>query len=304
MSYQQINLAALSAPTGVVVPSFDAILAARLAQFLIFYNQARAANPSLQAMDAQTLALVTDPANIHQRVDAFREVIVASSINDAIKSTFLAWAVGASLDAFGAGMGVPRAANEKDPIYQARLQLAWEALSIGGTYGRYTFNALSADPVNLAGVAVYGAEISPVPAGQVWIVCLGANATGLPIPATLDAVRAGTADRSLRPVNDRVIVKAANPVAWSVDATLILADGADPATVISAQSASLTAFAAARRAIGASVSSDNIAAVLGYNASGLVYDVVVRSPSAIVGGGAFDAPIFSGARVVSQGRSA
>lgn len=303
MSFQQINLAALSPPTGVAVPSFSAILNSRLAQFLIFYNQAVASNPDLPAIDAATLALVTDPANIHQRVDSYREVILTSAINDAIKSTFLAWAVGSSLDAFGAGMGIPRVSGELDPSYQSRLQLAWEALSIGGTYGRYTFNALSADPVNLAGVAVHGAEISPIPPGQVWISCLGANATGLPSPDTLARVLAATAARNLRPVNDQVVVKACNPATFSVDATLILVDGADPNAVVSAQKSALTAFAATRRSIGASVSPDNIAAVLGYNSSGLVYDVTVREPTAIIGGGPFDAPILTGARVVWQRRT-
>ena len=62
-------------------------------------------------------------------------------------------------------------------------------------------------------------------------------------------------------------------------------------------------FAAARTQIAASVSPGAVAAVLGYAASGLVYDVVVRSPAAIVGGGPFDAPIFSGQRIVWQRRT-
>jgi len=98
-------------------------------------------------------------------------------------------------------------------------------------------------------------------------------------------------------------VRAATPAPYSVDATLILSPGADPATVVAAQTQALNAFAAARRAIGASVSPGNIEAVLGYSAAGLVYDIQVRSPVALTGGDPFSAPILSGARVVPQART-
>jgi phage-related baseplate assembly protein len=106
----------------------------------------------------------------------------------------------------------------------------------------------------------------------------------------------------VRPVNDQVVIRNANIVNYNVDATLILQDGADPNTVVTQQTAALTAFCAARTAIGTYVSPDNIAAVLGYSAANLVYDVTVSSPAAKVGGGPFDAPIISGMRVVWQRR--
>ncbi len=298
--YQPIDLSSLAVPPAIAAPAFDAILSARLSSFLTLYNQARAQNPALAAIDAPTLALVTDPANIHQRVDSYREVLLVSAINDAQLNTFLAWAENEALDAIAAFANVFRAAGELDPSLRARTQLAWEALSIGGTYGRYLSNAWSADPVGLADVKIYGAEVSPVPPGNVWIVCMGANASGLPAPATLAAVLQATAPRALRPVNDQVKVLAVNPDPYSVDATLMLQPGADAGAVIAAQTAALNAFARRRQKIGGLVTPNNIAAVLGYNSAGLINDVILRSPSADIGGDPFAAPILTGARIVPQ----
>ena len=55
--------------------------------------------------------------------------------------------------------------------------------------------------------------------------------------------------------------------------------------------------------VGVDAAPENIAAVLGYNAADLVYDVVVNTPAATIGGGPFDAPILTGARVVYQRRT-
>jgi phage-related baseplate assembly protein len=298
--YQPLNLSGLALPPAIVAPSFASILSARLASFLTLYQAAQAANPSLPNIDAQTLALVTDPANIHQRVDSYRETLLVQSINDAQLNTFLAWARGPALDAVAAFVNVIRAPGELDPSLRNRTQLSWEALAIGGTYGRYMSQALSADPVGLAGVAVYGHEQTPVPLGQVWIVCLGANGSGVPSIQTLNAVSAACAARNVRPVNDQVIVQAVNPDTYSIDATLMLQPGADAAAVVAAQTVALQAFCAARQTIGGLVTPNNIAAVAGYNSAGLINDVVVRSPAANVGGDPFAVPILTGLRLVSQ----
>lgn len=296
MAYQTINLAALPAPSAVQVWSFDAISAATLADAV--------ARLTADGIAYNVDKLKSNPANFIISSYAYREGLVLQRINEAVASTFLAKATQyADVELRAADVNVTPATGEDVEMLRQRAQLSWEALSIGGTYGRYKSNALGADPVNLADVAVYGAEVSPVPAGQIWIVCLAAATSGVVTGDTIAAVLAATAPRGLRPVNDQVFVKKANPALWTVDATLILSDGADPATVVEAQTTALQTFAAARRKIGASVSPENVAAVLGYNAAGLVYDVVVRAPAALVGGGAFDAPILSGVRVVPQART-
>lgn len=298
--YQPLNLSGLALPPAIAAPSFASILSARLAAFLTAYQAAQAVDASLPDIDAQTLALVTDPANIHQRVDSYRETLLVQSINDAQLNTFLAWARGPALDAVAAFVNVIRASGELDPSLRNRTQLSWEALSIGGTYGRYMSQALGADPVALAGVAVYGHEQTPVPLGQVWIVCLGANGSGVPSIQTLNAVRAACASRRVRPVNDQVVVQPVNPDTYSIDATLMLQPGADAATVVAAQTLALQAFCAARTTIGGLVTPNNIAAVAGYNSAGLINDVIVRSPASNVGGDPFSVPILTGLRLVSQ----
>lgn len=289
MTFAPIDLSALPAPAVVEVWSFAAIVTARLADF--------SGRMGLAAIPYDVSSLQSDPAVMLQEVGAYREGLVLQRINDAALATMLAYAQGTDLDNVVAAFSTLRAAGEGDPSLRARGQLAWEALSQGGTYGGYQYRAISADPVGLAEVAVHGAEVAGVAPGQVMIVCLGANASGQPSPASLAAVVAAF-PRASRKVNDEIVVRSATMVPWSVDATLILADGADPASVVAAQTAALTAFAAARRAIGASVSPGAVAAVLGYNASGLVYDVVVRQPAALIGGGPFDAPILTGQRIV------
>jgi phage-related baseplate assembly protein len=293
-TFANIDLSTLPQPAAVATWSFSAIVQARLADFTTRMAAAGIAY--------DTSALESEPAVKLQETGAYREGLVYQRINEAVLATTLAWAEGADLDNLVAAFGVLRAAGELDPSLRRRGQLAWEALSQGGTYGGYRYKALSAAPVDLADVAVYGAEVAGVSPGQVMIVCLGAATNGVPAPASLAAVRAAF-PRANRKVNDQIVVKAINPALYSVDATLILNPGPDAATIVAAQTKALNAFAAARRAIGASVTPGNIESVLGYSAPGLVYDVDVRSPAATIGDDPFAAPILSGARVVWQARS-
>jgi phage-related baseplate assembly protein len=293
-NFANINLSSLPQPAAVATWSFAAIVQARLADFT---QRMQAAGIAYD-----TGALESEPAVKLQETGAYRESLVYQRINEAVLATSLAWAEGTDLDNVAAAFDTFRAAGELDPSLKRRAQLAWEALSQGGTYGGYRYKALSAAPTDLADVAVYGAEVAGVSPGQVMIVCLGVAANGVPSAASLAAARAAF-PRPNRKVNDQIVVRAINPAPYAVDATLILSPGADPNAVVAAQTAALNAFAAARRAIGASVSPGNIASVLGYSAPGLVYDVVVRSPAYAVGGDPFAAPILSGARVVWQARS-
>ncbi len=294
MSFAPIDLSSLPAPAVVQTWGFDAIVTARLADFT---QRMLAAGIAYD-----TSALESEPAVKLQETGAYREGLVYQRINEAALATMLAFAIGPDLDNVAAAFATARATGELDPSLRSRAQLAWEALSQGGSYGGYQYRALTADPVGLAMVAVYGAEVAGVAPGQVMIVCLGATATGLPAPASLAAVAAAF-PRASRKVNDEIVIRAASMIPWSVDATLILADGADPAAVVAAQTAALATFAAARLAVGASVSPGAVSAVLGYNASGLVYDVEVRSPAGLIGGGPFDAPILTGSRVLWRRRS-
>jgi phage-related baseplate assembly protein len=293
-NFANIDLSTLPQPAAVQTWSFSAIVQARLADLT---ERMLAAGIAYD-----TSALESEPSVKLQETGAYREGLVAQRINEAVLATTLAWAQGDDLDNVVAAFDTFRASGELDPSLRRRGQLAWEALSQGGTYGGYRYKALSAAPVDLADVAVYGAEVAGVSPGQVMIVCLGVAANGAPSPASLAAVRAAF-PRQNRKVNDQIVVRAINPAPYSVDATIFLNSGPDAASVVAAQTKALAIFAAARRAIGASVTPGAIESVLGYSAPGLVYDVTVRSPAAPVGGDPFAAPILSGARVVWAPRS-
>jgi phage-related baseplate assembly protein len=284
MAFQTINLAALPSPSAVQVWTFDAIHDATLADAVARLNA--------NGVPYNVETLKGNPMNFVVSSYAWREGLMLQRINDAVKSTFLALAPQlADVTLRAADVNVTAAPGEGVESVRKRAQLQWEALAIGGTYGRYMAQALGADPVNLADVAVYGHEIAAVPLGQVRIVCLGANASGIPSNDTLARVAAATAPRGVRPVNDQVVVKAVNPANYVVKATIYLADGADPATVLDAQIASLAAFVQARRKIGVVVKPGDIKAVLGFNTAPLVEDVDVRAPASNVGGDPFQAPV-------------
>lgn len=292
-----INLAALSKPSAVVVPAVSAILKARLQYFQTLWTAAQASDSSLP--DYDVAALESDPVVMLQEADAYRETLVRSAINDAVLATNLAWASGTNLDAIGQGLyQTARASGELDDSYRTRLQLAWENLTAGGSYGGYKFKALSAASVDLADVAVYGWNDAPgLTKGEVRIVCLGAGTSGVPNQTVLSAVKAACAPANrgaTRKLNDQVNVVSIVPANYSVVATLTLAGGADPATVLSAQLSSLSTFLAARRVIGGLIKPSDIQAVLGYNSPGLVDSATVTAPTANVGGSPFAAPILSG----------
>lgn len=299
--FPSINLASLPQPSAVQVPSIASILAVRMQYFQTLWAAAMAADPTLPTYDVETLA--SDPGVMLQTTDAYRETIVLSAINDAILQTNLAWALGTNLDAIGKGLyATARGVGELDASYRARVQLAWENQSCGGSYGGYRYAALSAAPTDLTDVQVYGYNDAPnaLQRGEVRIVCLGATSSGLPSPSALAAVKAACAPAGRvapRKLNDLVNVVAINPAPYSVSATLTLAHGADPATVLSTQLASLATFLAGRRVIGGLIKPGDIEAVLGFNAPGLVVAASVASPSANVGGDLLGAPILSGVGV-------
>lgn len=299
--FPAINLAALPQPSAVSVPSISAILQARLQYFQQLWTAAQASDPSLPDYDVETL--YSDPGVMLQTTDAYRETLVYSAINDAVMATNLAWATGSNLDAIGNGLyGTPRSTGELDPSYRARIQLAWENQTCGGSYGGYRYAALSAAPVDLADVQIYGYNDVPsvLAKGEVRVVCLGANAGGIPPDNVLAAVKWACAPYGRvapRKLNDNVNVVAATPYPYSVAAALTLAHGADPTTVLSTQLASLATFLATRTAIGALIKPGDIEAVLGFNAPGLVVAANVTSPTSNVGGDPLGAPILTGTSV-------
>ena len=172
--FDMVDLSAVARPDALELWSFDAILAARMNTLLGYWDEARAKDPSLPVFNVS--ALETDPIKILQRVDAFREGLVRQRVNEAVVSTFLLFAQGADLDARAAEYNTIRAIGETDASLRLRALLAWENLSIGGSFGGYEYQARSVAPSDILDCAVYGHDDAPgVDRGEVRIVLLGAS---------------------------------------------------------------------------------------------------------------------------------
>lgn len=302
--FDRVNLAALPAPAALEQWSFEAILDARFQKFLAYWQAERDRNPSLPLYDVTRL--VGNPGSFHQRVDAFREGLVRQRVNEAVLATSLAYAVGADLDVRAADYGCVRAAGETDDSLRLRSQLAWEALSRGGSYGGYEYDARSAAPADIADVAVYGHEVAGVGRGEVRIVVLGATRTGQPTWQAKWAVLQRVRPRDKRKVNDNVTVWSPETVPYEIDVTLVLPSGADGAAVRDAQYVRALAYAASRQKIGAPVTFGGVMAAVGHDDANVVIDVEMRKPwSGVqnladvppIGGGPFQAPVCSGVRI-------
>lgn len=226
-------------------------------------------------------------------------------VNEAVLATFLLFAKGADLDARAAEYNTIRAPGESDASLRLRAILAWENLSIGGSYGGYEYQARSVAPVDILDVAVYGHEAPGVPKGEVHIVVLGNSPLGRTPPALLDRVRARFASRDARKVNDKIVVRAARIVPYEVDATLVLPGGADAQVVRDAQYAAVQKYAAMRRLIGGSVTPSGLFDAIGHDDPRVVLGVEMRAPFTtfnpanppVIGGGHFDAPVCTGIRL-------
>lgn len=302
--FDVVDIGAVARPAALEEWTYRAILDARKAAWLGYWGAAREADPTLPQYDAQSLE--SDPAIIIQRVDALRETLVRQRVNEAVLATFLLFAVGADLDARAAEYNTIRAAGESDASLRLRAILAWENLSIGGSYGGYEYQARSVAPVDILDVAVYGHEVQGVARGEVRIVVLGNTPRGATAPSVLDRVRQRFAGRDARKVNDFVVVSAAAIRAYEVDATLVLGRGADPDVVRGAQYAATAKYAAARKRIGASVTPSGLLDAIGHDDPNVVQSVEMRAPFSgqvdlsnppRIGGGAFEAPVCTGIRL-------
>jgi len=303
--FDPVDMSAVPAPAALEEWTFDGILDARFGKFLDIWAQAVAADPTLPLYDVTKLR--GNPVGFLQRADALREGLVRQRVNEAVQATFLLFAIGADLDARAAEYNTIRAPGETDASLRLRALLAWENLSIGGSFGGYEYQARSVAPADILDVAVYGHDDAPgIQKGEVRIVALGAGGRGVTPPSLLARINQrfnGHDRRSVVKVNDRVTVMAANVPAYPIDATLVLPRGADPAVVLKSQRESAWKYAAYQHRIGGFVTPAGVLDAVGSDNPRLVLDVRMRAPFAgqidlsnppVIGGGPFDAPVCSG----------
>lgn len=198
---------------------------------------------------------------------AFRTLMVATAIDDAISAVLLPYSWGPYLDALGATQIPPVQRQpivasprpyvygtasvddwQSDDTFRALIQLAPEALSTCGPEGAYLFFALEVPDV--LGAAAYGpmsyggTRANPfVPPGEVHIPVLSTIGDGSADDAMIAGVTAAVSAKNRRPLADFVTVSPAVIIPYEMHLLLRVGSGADPDQVKAAALGRLRALA-------------------------------------------------------------
>lgn len=293
-AFTAVDLSRLPFPAVVETLSFDAILAAMLADLI--------------ARDATFTALVeSDPAFKVLEVAAFRETLLRQRVNEAAKAVTLAHAIGSDLDQIAARYNIARlmlAPGDPDavppvaPTYETdvelrrRVQLAFEGLSTAGPRGAYLFHALGADPDVLDAAAD-----SPTP-GIVIVSVLSRTGDGTASAELLDAVDATLNADEVRPLTDQVTVQSAEIIEFAIDAELTIFPGPDSAVVVAEALQSVERYVDESHRIGRDVTRSGLFAALHVEG---VQNVALVNPAADVVVTASQAPYCTGRAIVVVG---
>lgn len=256
-----IDLSQVPAPTVIEVLDFETLLAKRKTDLV-------AAMPAdLQASTATTLALESEPLTKWLEHSTYRELLLRQRVNDAARAVMLAHAVGSDLDQLGANLGVVRlvitpanseavppisAVMESDDDFRERILLSLDAYTTAGSTASYKFHAKSA-----SGRVLDVAPVSPTP-GHVTVYVLSREELGEASDELLETVRSALASETVRPLTDQVTVLSASIVTYTVEATLVIDRGSDPAVVREAASVAVRAYADSMQRLGADPSISGI----------------------------------------------
>ncbi|PYA61922.1 baseplate assembly protein [Serratia marcescens] len=235
-----------------------------------------------QASVAAALSLESEPLNVIAQAMAYRELLLRRRINEGAAACMLSHAEGTDLDNLAANLDTERltitpetdtsdAVMESDEALRLRAQSAFEGMSVAGPSAAYEYFARSA-----SGKVADARATSPTPA-EVVIAVLSTDGDGTASPELLAAVTAAVNDEEVRPLGDRVTVRSADIVDYSIDAELFLYPGPESEPIINAAMASLRGFLADNdKKIGRDVARSAISASLHVQG---VQRVVLRSPS-------------------------
>lgn len=268
-TFTAVDLSRLPAPTIIEALDFETIYADALAQFVEMV-------PDFVARDS-------DPATKLLQLFAYRELILRQRINDALRGTMVAYAVGADLDNLGALLGVTRltvtpadsvlnipAVMESDTDFRRRIVLAPEGYSVAGPEGAYIYHALSAHADVLDASAT-----SPEP-GHVLISLLSRNGGGAASVDLINTVYAYLNAEDRRPLTDYVTVMSAQIVDYAIAAEIRTFSGPDGGVVLAAAQAKLADYVTESHRIGRDITRSGIFAALHVEG---VQNVTLTSPA-------------------------
>ncbi len=260
-----IDLSLLPPPQIVDVPDFEALLAERKAAFVALYP--------LDEQDAlwRTLALESEPITKLLQENAYREILLRQRINEAAQAVMVAYALGGDLEQLAANNNVKRltvtpadndavppvaAIMESDEALRQRIPAAFEGISVAGPTGSYEFHAKSAD-----GRVADASATSPAPA-EVVLTVLSREGDGTAETDLLAVVEQALNSENVRPVADRLTVRGAEIVPYSVDATIFLYPGPEAEPVMAAAKSSLQKYIASQTRLGRDIRRSAIYAAL------------------------------------------
>ncbi|CAI2405075.1 baseplate J/gp47 family protein [Serratia liquefaciens] len=200
-----------------------------------------------QASVIAALSLESEPLNVIAQAMAYRELLLRRRINEGAAACMLSHAEGTDLDNLAANLDTKRltitpetdtadAVMESDEALRLRAQSAFEGMSVAGPSAAYEYFARSA-----SGKVADARATSPAPA-EVVIAILSTEGDGTALPELLAAVTAAVNDEEVRPLGDRVTVRSADIVDYSIDAELFLYPGPESEPIINAAMASLRTF--------------------------------------------------------------
>jgi phage-related baseplate assembly protein len=253
-----LDLSRLPAPQVIKGVDYESIRAASLVDLV--------ARMKAAGIELDTANLETEPAAILAEAAAYREMLARAAINDAARAVMVAFATGSDLDHLAAFYGVARlvitpatdqgaAVMESDADLRERVQLAPEALPYAGmTGGGYRALARRTAPT------VKDVATIKRPGGVVDVVLLSREGSGATPPAVVDAVYRAFQDDEATQLTDVVTVRPATIVPYSVNLTLLVRRGPDPAIVKAAAEAGVRKYAASRHKVGQVVYADMIVA--------------------------------------------
>lgn len=289
-----VDLSQLPAPSVVETLSYEAIFAARLAEYIALTEAAG---------QVYTALVESDPSYILIQSAAYQELVWRQRVNDAARAVMVAYAVKSDLDQLAAGFGVKRLqlapgdpahsippTMESDTELRRRIILAPEGFSVAGPEGAYIYHALSAsgdvldasatssspddiralvlDVLNTNGAspelvtAMTAAMDAAIWPGNVVVSVLSRLASGEADAALVAAVAAALDADNVRPLTDYVTVQSATIIEYTVEATIYTYAGPDAAVVLAASRTRLAAYVEESQRIGRDITKSALYSVL------------------------------------------
>ncbi|MFK7701743.1 baseplate assembly protein [Pseudomonas caspiana] len=212
-----VDLSLLPAPDVLETLDFEDIYGEELANFRLLMGEGWSAE------------LESDPVVKLLELAAYNKVGNRARVNDAAKALMLAYAKRSDLDQLGARVNLKRLVvvaedlttspptaqvMEEDDPFRERIQMSWEGLSTAGPRNSYILHAR-----NASGLVADATAESPSPAVVV-VTVLGLEGDGSADEALLDTVRAALSDEDVRPLGDRLTVKGAEIIPYTITAIL------------------------------------------------------------------------------------